>query len=119
MFDHVHFSTTIAAIQLNDRHVPATSAQPKVWLLVGCQGQPEICIRLSTSTWVIKDKVVHLGDVRNSKTDTHSGHVPITSTRVMAAINLSPHADIPSVNCRGSGVDSVSSMLQLTETGDG
>jgi hypothetical protein len=101
-----------AAIQLNDGHVLASSAQPTVWPLVGCQGQPEICIRLSTSTWVIKDKVVRLGDVLNSNTDTHSGRVPIASTWVMAAINLSPHADIPSVNCMGL-VDSVSSMLQL------
>jgi hypothetical protein len=70
MFDHAHFSTTIVAIQLNDRHVLATFAQPTVWPLVGCQGQPEIRIRLSASTWVIKDKVVRLGDVLNSKTDT-------------------------------------------------
>jgi len=80
MLDHVHFSMTITAIQLNDRHVLATSAQPTVWPLVGCQGQPEICIRLSKSVWVIKDKVVRLGDVLNSKTDSHSGRVPITST---------------------------------------
>ena len=116
MFDHVHFSTTNAAIQLNDKHVLATSAQPTVWPLVGCQGQPEICICLSTSTWVIKDKVERLGDVLNSETDTHSGR---TSTWVMAALNLSPHADIPSVNCTSSGVDSISSMLKLTATGDG
>jgi len=99
--------------------VLATSAQPTAWPLVGCQGQPEISLRLSTSTWVIKDKVVRLGDVLNSKKYIHSGRVPITSTRVMEAINLSPHADIPSVNCTGSGVDSVSSMLQLTATRDG
>jgi hypothetical protein len=80
MFGHVHFSTTIAAIQLNDRHVLATSAQPTAWPLVGGQGQPEISIRLSTSTWVIKDKVVRLGDVLNSKADTRAGRVPITST---------------------------------------
>jgi len=62
------------------RHVLATSAQPTAWPQVGCQGQPEISIRLSTSRWVIKDKVVRLGDVLNSNTDTHTGRVPITST---------------------------------------
>jgi len=97
------------------RHVLATSVQPTAWTLVGCQGQPEISIRLSKSTWVIKDKVVRLDDIPNNKTDTHAGRVPITSTWVMAAINLSPHADKQSVNCTDSGVDSVSSMLQLQQ----